>query len=106
MAWFDYKAPCNNCPFRRSQAGRFNLGAERVQSIAAGTAFECHKTTGVCGPKHEPQQCAGLLALLHDAEQPNAIMQIASRLYGQTFDHIDRTDTFTEIEDAIAAHSN
>lgn len=105
MAFFDLKAPCNNCPFRRSQACNYQLSRKRLIGIVYATAFECHKTTGVIGERKEPQQCAGLMALLHDAQTDNTIMQVATRLSDQTFDHIDRSDTFTTLSDMFKGHN-
>jgi len=106
MAWFDLKAPCKDCPFRRSQARNYALPKERLREIIEATAFECHKTTGVAGPKKDPQQCAGLIAALNAAGRPNTIMQVANRLEGITFDHIDTTDTFRSLEDLMEGHGH
>lgn len=101
---FDHKKPCNNCPFRRSQAKKYNLGKERITEIVNATAFECHKTTGVAASKKPPQQCAGLMALLHSANKPNQIMQVAQRLTNYDPATIDKTDTYATIEEAIKDH--
>lgn len=105
MAWFDLKYPCSNCPFRRSQARNYGLSRERLTEIVNATAFECHKTTGVAGQKKDPQQCAGLIALLNAAVRPNAIMQVAQRLEGRRFDYVDTSDTFIEVEEMIKGHN-
>lgn len=84
---FDLKKPCRNCPFRKGQGELFNLGTARCLEIFNGAAFQCHKTVDY---DHEgdpylrqgkaPQQCAGVMSLLHRANLPNQIMQVAERL--------------------------
>lgn len=106
MSFFDLKAPCVNCPFRRSIAENYSLPSARLEEIINATAFECHKTTGVDGERKEPQQCAGLIAALNAAGRPNQIMQVAERLYGQTWDHIDTDDTFVSIDDLMDGHGH
>ncbi len=74
---FKLTRPCANCPFRKSQGHLFGLHPERLQEILEAPAFQCHKTVdydtesgvGVAGDK--PQQCAGLMGLLHKAGRPN-----------------------------------
>ena len=106
MAWFDLKQPCNDCPFRRSQAPLYRLPEKRLKEIFDATAFECHKTTGVAGDKKEPQQCAGLIAL-HDAESsPNTITKAAMVLTGYSPNQIDKQDTFGSYKEAQYAHGN
>jgi len=109
---FDLKRPCGNCPFRKGQGEKFNLGTKRVLEIVNATAFQCHKTVdydrwedtlGRQGEK--PQQCAGLMSLLHRAKLDNQIMQIAQRIGGVTFDDLDHTHVYENIADALEAHS-
>jgi hypothetical protein len=81
---FDLKRPCLTCPFRRGQGSRFRLHPERLREIAEAVAFQCHKTV-VYGdhapaPGDRPQQCAGLMAVLHREGRPNQIAQLAQRL--------------------------
>lgn len=63
------------------------LSAERVDQIVNAPAFQCHKTVDYdkddddparAGDK--PQQCAGLMAMLHKMGIPNQIMQVGQRL--------------------------
>lgn len=102
---FDYKKPCDDCPFRKSQAGNYQLGAERVREIWDAPAFECHKTTGAAGQKHDPQQCAGLIAVQHKAGQLNQITQVATRITSYDPAVIDTSDTFDSFEELSEAHS-
>ena len=110
---FALKRPCNNCPFSKWNALKYQLGETRVRGIIAGSAFPCHKTVDydlsedadetvfkTCGP----QQCAGLMSTLQKAGKPNQIMQVAQRLSYARFDDIDGSDTFDTIADLINAH--
>lgn len=96
---FDLKRPCANCPFKKGDGELFALGRERVIEIVEAVAFQCHRTF-----RRKPQQCAGLMVLLHRAERPNAIMQIAQRLTGFDAGTIDGRDVYGSIDEAIAAH--
>lgn len=80
---FKLMRPCVNCPFRRGQGELFQL--QSLQEIVEATAFQCHKTVdydkGSEGRHGDhPQQCAGLMAVLHREKRPNQIMQVAERL--------------------------
>jgi hypothetical protein len=84
---FDLKRPCLNCPFRKGMGVCFKLSPDRLEEIRTAPAFPCHKTVDydqwddVDGRQGErPQQCAGLMAVLHRMGEPNQIMQIAERL--------------------------
>lgn len=99
---FKYKAPCDNCPFRRSKARSFRLGEERVREIFNAEAFECHKTVY---SRASPQQCVGLIALQGSEGQYNTITQVAMRLIGYNPSGIDTSDTFTSLAEAVQAHS-
>lgn len=109
---FDLKRPCKNCPFRKGQGEAFSLGVERCLDIFNGTAFQCHKTVdyeqwddprGRQGSK--PQQCAGVMSLLHRAKLPNQIMQVAARLGEADFSTLEHDDVYEDIADALEAHS-
>lgn len=102
---FDYKKPCNDCPFRKTQGSLYRICQDRLNQIFTGPAFECHKTTGATGTKHEPQQCAGLMALLHRENRPNQIMQVATRMGYLNPAQIDATEVYATLEDAINDHS-
>jgi hypothetical protein len=106
---FKLTRPCATCPFRKDLGGKFGLRTERLRQIAAGPAFQCHKTVDYeesfeGDPGDNPQQCAGLMSILHREGRPNQIMQVGQRLGHfdpQKLDHRDVYDTF---DDAIAAH--
>lgn len=109
---FKLKRPCKSCPFRRSMAGNYQLPPARLEEIRTATAFQCHATVdysadsddleGRSGDK--PQQCAGLMAVLHAEGAPNSIMQVAERLIGFDAGKIDTMDTFASLSDVVAAH--
>ena len=81
---FNLTRPCVNCPFRRGEGRLFGLHSARLTAIFAAPAFQCHKTVDYAGgtprPGERPQQCAGLMAVLHREGQPNQIMQVAEGL--------------------------
>lgn len=113
---FDLKSPCANCPFRIGQGELFQLNEARLREIMIAPAFQCHKTVdyscdredredreGRAGDK--PQQCAGLMAILHRINRPNTIMQIASRLGHLDLDALDpRNEAYAGFVDALRAH--
>lgn len=88
MSMFKLRRPCANCPFRVGQGRLFGFGRIRLRQIAAASAFQCHKTVDYSGDEPDagdhPQQCAGLMAVLHREGRPNQIMQVAQR-----FGHLD-----------------
>lgn len=103
---FRLKRPCNNCPFTIGNGSLFRL--RRVQSIADGPAFQCHKTVDYSGdePSHgdKPQQCAGLMAVLLNERRPNQIMQVAERLGHFKPDEVERAGCYRSIKEARRAH--
>lgn len=107
---FDLKRPCKDCPFRRSRAGAYRLKPERLEEIRTATAFQCHKTADYSAGDDEgrsgdkPQQCAGLMAVLHAQKTPNQIMQVAQRLISYDPGRIETLDTFPTWEDVQKAH--
>lgn len=109
---FKLKKPCKHCPFRKGQGELFNLGTDRCLEIFNGDAFQCHETVDydheedpyLCQGKN-PQQCAGVMSLLHRANLPNQIMQVAERLGAVNFSELDHTNVYDDIADAIEAHS-
>lgn len=110
---FKLTKPCSNCPFRKGWGERFSLGTERCLEILNGDAFQCHKTVDY---SHEddpylrqgksPQQCAGVMSLLHRAGLPNQIMQVAERLGAADFSKLDHSQVYADMADAIEAHSH
>lgn len=88
------------------------MSEERLTDIFEAPAFQCHKTIDY---DHEddplkrqgdhPQQCAGLMSVLHSEGRPNQIMQIAERL-----DHFDPSklcagEAYLSMAEAIKAHT-
>ena len=111
---FDLKSPCRTCPFRKGKGENFQLGADRVREIAEATAFQCHGTVQygedeygepVMGPGDNPQQCAGLMAMLSRERRPNSIMQLATRLGYLDPTKLDPDNlAYDTLEEAINAH--
>ena len=104
---FDLKRPCSDCPFTRSHASAYQLPPERLADIKAAPAFQCHKTLdSVSKTPCAPQQCAGLMAVLHANGTPNAIMQVASRIIDHNPADINTDNTFSSWEDVCEAHAH
>lgn len=107
---FALKRPCANCPFRRGAGEAFGLGRERLEEIAEAPAFQCHKTLswtddGSSAPGQRPQQCAGLMAVLHREGRDNQIMQVAQRLRALDPSLLDpRGEAYDTWAEALAAH--
>lgn len=106
---FDLKRPCANCPFRKGQGSLFSLNPERLAGVLDGPAFQCHKTVDYLKetprPGERPQQCAGLMAVLHRSDRPNQIMQVASRLGALDLDTLDPDGVaYSSWDEAVAAH--
>lgn len=113
---FDLKRPCAECPFRRSRAAAYGLRPQRLEDIRTAPAFQCHKTLGSIQMSEDagsvqrhsgdrPQQCAGLMAVLHASGQPNQIMQVAQRMGVFDAAVIDPTDTFDDWAAIEIAHA-
>lgn len=108
---FKLKRPCANCPFLKSQGKNFNLGADRVREIVHAPAFQCHKTVdydaeeGSSLQGDKPQQCAGLMSVLHKSGQPNQIMRVAERISDFDATRLDHDLTYDSIEQAIEDHA-
>lgn len=110
---FDLTRPCVNCPFRKGQGSLFSLSPERLDDIHDGPAFQCHKTVDYAewdDPEKRsgdrPQQCAGLMTVLHRSGEPNQIMQVASRMGYLDLDALDPAgEAYESWGDATAAHS-
>lgn len=109
---FDLKRPCVSCPFRRGQGELFKLPPDRLDEIFDAPAFQCHKTVdyehfedGQLRQGDRPQQCAGLMAVLHREGQPNQIMQVAERLGAFDPDDLDpRNEAYGSMAEVRAAH--
>lgn len=107
---FDLTRPCVTCPFRKGQGHLFGLSPERLAGIHDGPAFQCHKTVDYSeddpATGDRPQQCAGLMTVLHRSGEPNQIMQVASRLGCLDLDALDPAgEAYESWEDATAAHA-
>lgn len=105
---FDLKRPCNNCPFRKGVGETFQLNRERLTEIFDAVAFQCHKTVnygeGDRAGDH-PQQCAGLIALLHKEGRANRITRTAVGLINFNPGSIEASDVYDSIDEALAAHT-
>lgn len=110
---FDLKSPCKSCPFRIGRGEKFRLPPDRLREIMTAEAFQCHATVDysadegdrVARAGDKPQQCAGLMAVLHRINRPNTIMQIASRLGHLDLDALDpRKEAYAGFLDALDAH--
>lgn len=106
---FKLTRPCASCPFKPGQGERFQLCKERLREIMTAPAFQCHKTVdydaeyeGRAGD--HPQQCAGLMILLHRADRPNQIMQVGERLKGFDPARLELSAGYPSIFSAVRAH--
>lgn len=109
---FDLKRPCVTCPFRRGQGSLFRLPPDRLTEIFRASAFQCHKTIDYeameDGGSHQgdhPQQCAGLMAVLHQEERHNQIMQVAERLGAFDPSKLVLSDAYSSFEEVRRAHA-
>lgn len=97
----------------------FGLGAERLYEIFDAVAFPCHCTidygasdrdSEYASPETKykndnPQQCAGLMSLLHRSKHDNQIMQVGFRMGAFDPKKLDHSDIYASIEDCVAAHT-
>lgn len=107
---FKLTRPCSNCPFRRGKGELFQLHPERLKEIVEAPAFQCHRTVDYSGDipdqGERPQQCAGLMAVLHREGRPNQIMQVAERLGGFDPAKLDPdNECYASIAEAMTAHA-
>lgn len=107
---FDLKRPCVSCPFRKGQGEKFRLSPARLDEIAEATAFQCHKTVDYRGPDRagdRPQQCAGLMTVLHRERRPNQIMQVATSTGHLDPELLDPADeAYATLAEVRAAHAD
>jgi len=113
---FKLKRPCSDCPFRKGNGERFALPDERIAGIVRADAFQCHKTVdysiddadenaAVLRQGDKPQQCAGIMAILHREGLENQIMQVAERLGVLNPDELDPMgEAYDNLSDALTAH--
>jgi hypothetical protein len=109
---FDLKRPCASCPFRKGKGSAFRLTAQRLAEIRRGVSFQCHKTVDydewdddIKRQGERPQQCAGLMALLHRHREQNQITQVAVRMGVLDPAQLDPKDeAYATWRDALNAH--
>jgi hypothetical protein len=80
-----------------------------LQRIRRAPSFQCHKTVDYGGDEPDagarPQQCAGLMAVLHRENRPNQMMQVAERLSALDPTLLDpRGEAYGSWAEAAAAH--
>lgn len=108
---FKLKTPCKTCPFKKGQGSLFQLHPERLEGIFAATAFQCHKTVDYSADDLEgragdhPQQCAGLMGVLHLEGRPNQIMQVGERFGAFKPQELDTDACYQSIDEAMQAHA-
>ncbi|OCC05088.1 hypothetical protein BA190_09235 [Labrys sp. WJW] len=89
----------------------FRLPPGRLDEIQRATSFQCHKTVDYSddecpSPGDKPQQCAGLMAVLHREGEPNQIMRVAERLQALPLDELDpRREAYATWDDVKRAHA-
>ena len=82
--------PCAGCPFRRE--GAIELRPGRVEGILADlladdrAGFVCHEA--LYAKRQRRVQCAGAMAVLLKAGQPNIAMRLGAALGLIDFDHL------------------
>lgn len=110
-AMFKLKRPCKTCPFRLGGGSGFQLSPERLDEIFDAPAFQCHNTVDYDNfddpdkqQGEHPQQCVGLMVLLHREGRDNQIMQVASRLIGFDAGKLETGQCYRSIAEARAAH--
>lgn len=109
---FDLERPCVSCPFRKGQGEKFRLPLLRLREIRKSAAFQCHKTVNYDefddDEKRQgdrPQQCAGLMAVLHREGEANQITQLAQRLTGFDPSKLDpRGEAYGSWGEVLDAH--
>ena len=113
---FKLTRPCANCPFRKGQGELFGLGRQRLLEIFDAVAFPCHKTIdyavsddgedteGIYYKTGGPQQCAGLMSLLHREDKPNQIMQVGERMGYLHPTKLNHSDVYATLQECIEAH--
>jgi hypothetical protein len=107
---FDLMRPCVTCPFRKGLGSHFQL--RRLEDIRRDVAFQCHKTVDYEAWNDEvkrqgdrPQQCAGLMALLHRMNEPNQIMRVAERIGVLDCAKLDpENEVYATWAEAVRAH--
>jgi hypothetical protein len=87
------------------------MSRPRLREIFAATAFQCHKTVDYSHFSHpikrqgeHPQQCAGLMSILHRADRQNNIMQVGYRMGHFDPAKLDHSEVYKTPGSAMAAH--
>lgn len=85
------------------------MSQRRLREIFEAPAFQCHKTVDYSddrpAPGETPQQCAGLMAVLHRDRQPNQIMKVAMAFRELDPNELDPDgEAYGSMEQALAAH--
>lgn len=81
---FDLKAPCGNCPFRKT--GAIELRPGRLEGIIKSLSddhvtFPCHKTTEASGKGGDHvQACMGATAFMHRRGRLSILLRLAIRM--------------------------
>lgn len=108
---FKLTSPCATCPFRRGMGPTMALAPGRIAEIAAAPAFQCHKTVDydrfddpAARQGESPQQCAGLMSLLHRAGTPRQIMQVGQRLGHFDPGRLRHGAVYASLAAAVRAH--
>lgn len=117
---FDLKRPCKTCPFKKGNGENFALCQARIEEIIEAPAFQCHSTIDygrsvdengefssdcIQSKKGGPQQCVGLMTLLHREGVPNTIMQVGERLKAFDPEQLDPDgECYETIDEAMEAH--
>lgn len=89
------------------------MDQDRLIEIATSSAFQCHKTIDYGNFENpmlrqgdRPQQCAGLMALLRNAEMPNQIMQVGERYGALDVSVLDpKGEAYASLDEAFEAHT-
>lgn len=111
--------PCNNCPFRISLHGRYQLSPERANAIIHGLMhdgpFPCHKTvdyseSGTGRSTEETTLCKGAALFLENTVQGGMRSNVCFRL-GMAIGQLDsepsdRSAVYGSIEDFIEGATN
>lgn len=84
----------------------------RLEEIFEASAFQCHKTVDYdeydddhLRQGDHPQQCVGLMTVLHRENRPNQIMQVADRFGELNADELDPdNEAYSSFEEVFKAH--
>lgn len=106
---FDLKRPCKTCPFRKGNGEHLRINGRTLREIVYSPSYQCGRPdagdaeflVGV----DRPQQCAGLMAVLHREGLPNQIMQVAERLGQLDAQALDpANEAYSSVKELLSAH--